>query len=220
MPPEYRLFFDEPVLKAYSYSSQSFTLRLGLSPLVQGDSLAQVVDRAALTTHISKEGQAVTDARYFVKSRGNPNFSITLPAGTELWSVTVNAKPVEPVMDQNSVLIPLQQHTDPDAVLVLDLKVAATSLVPRRVSLTAPIVAAPMMLAQWQIEPDEGQRLDYKNGTLTPANQPTDNSGFAQIPRAFQGGRFGEMLASICAMLLFLGVGTSSPGKCRRRPKM
>ncbi len=80
VPPEYRLFFDQPVLKAYRYSSRPFDLKLALSPLAQGDSLAQVVDRASLTTRISKEGQAITDVRYFVKNRGNPNFRLTLPA--------------------------------------------------------------------------------------------------------------------------------------------
>src|SRR5665213_2738339 len=53
VPAEYRLFFDQPVLKAYSYSARPFNLKLALSPLAQGDSLAQVVDRASLTTHIS-----------------------------------------------------------------------------------------------------------------------------------------------------------------------
>lgn len=205
VPPEYNLFFDQPVLKAYSYSSQPFNLELELSPLAQGDSLAQVVDRASLVTHISKEGQAVTDAHYYVKSRGNPNFSVTLPAGTELWSVTVNDKPAVPVTDQNSILIPLPQHADPDAVLALNLQVAATSSVPQHVSLAAPVVAAPVMLAKWQIEPDQGQKLEYQSGTLTPANRLPDNSGFGQMAQAFRG-HFGDMLTSICMALLFLGL--------------
>ena len=81
VPPEYRLFFDQPVLAAYRYSARPFNLKLALSPLAQGDSLAQVVDRASLTTHISKEGQALTDVRYFVKSRGNPNFRADAAGG-------------------------------------------------------------------------------------------------------------------------------------------
>jgi hypothetical protein len=60
VPSEYRLFFDAPVLAAYHYAARPFDLQLALSPLAQGDSLNQVVDRASLTTHISKEGQVVT----------------------------------------------------------------------------------------------------------------------------------------------------------------
>ena len=203
VPAEYRLFFDQPVLKAYSYSSRPFDLQLELSPLAQGDSLAQVVDRASLVTHISKEGQAVTDARYFVKSRGNPNFCVTLPAGTELWSATVNDEPVVPVMDTNSILIPLPQHADPDTVLALDLQVAATSSVPAHVGLAAPVVAAPVMLAEWQIEPDQGQRLVYQSGTLTPANRPADNSGFAQISELARNNATLDALTPLLAALAF-----------------
>jgi hypothetical protein len=183
VPAEYRLFFDQPILKAYSYSSRPFDLKLELSPLAQGDSLAQVVDRASLTTHISKEGQALTDVSYFVKSRGNQNFRVTLPAGTQLWSVTVNNAAVVPVMDNQSDLIPLPQHANPDTVLKIDLKLAATSSVPTSVSLAAPVVAAPVMLAEWQLVPDDGQRLLFRSGTLAPADGPGDVSGFAQIAR-------------------------------------
>src|SRR5216110_2445410 len=70
VPPEYRLFFDAPILAAYRYTSRPFNLKLALSPLAQSDSVSQVVDRADLSTHISKEGQVLTDARYFVKNRG------------------------------------------------------------------------------------------------------------------------------------------------------
>src|SRR6185369_3645915 len=41
VPPEYRLFFDAPVLAAYRYTSRPFNLKLALSPLAQGDSLSQ-----------------------------------------------------------------------------------------------------------------------------------------------------------------------------------
>jgi hypothetical protein len=245
VPPEYRLFFDQPVLAAYRYSSRPFNLKLALSPLAQGDSLAQVADRASLVTHISKEGQAITDARYFVKSRGNPNFRVTLPEGTQLWSATVNNAAVVPVTagsadfqsavsrisnpqtaanstpgrvqlgdtaDSKSALrgitylIPLPQHADPDTVLTLDLKVAATSSVPTRVTIAAPIVAAPVMLAEWKLEPDEGQRLIYRGGTLTPAGGTADTSGFAQIAQAIHGGQAGEMLASLCVALVFIAL--------------
>ena len=105
VPAEYRLFFDAPLLAAYRYTARPFNLKLALSPLAQGDSLSQVVDRASLTTHISKEGQMLTNAHYFVKNRGNANFRLTLPEGTELWSATVNGTAVVPVKDDQANLI-------------------------------------------------------------------------------------------------------------------
>src|SRR6185295_11846117 len=186
VPAEYRLFFDAPILAAYRYTARPFNLRLTLSPLAQGDSLSQVVDRASLTTRITKEGQ-VTDAIYFVKNRGNPNFRLTLPDGTELWSVAVNGAPVVPVTDAKATLIPLPQRTDPNAVLRLDLKLASRSQNSGRVVVAAPILNAPVMLAQWKLEPDTGQRLVYRKGSLTPAGGVPDVSGFAGLARMFEG---------------------------------
>jgi len=204
VPPEYRLFFDQPVLKAYRYSARPFNLKLALSPLAQGDSLAQVVDRASLTTRISKEGQAITDVRYFVKSRGNPNFSVTLPEKTELWTATVNGKPVVPVTDGAANLIPLPQHADPDTVLTLDLKLAARAPDAGHLTIATPKVATPVMLAEWQLQPDEGQQLRFLSGTLTPVGGRTDVSGFAQIGQTIHGYKAGAFLFSWVMSLGFL----------------
>jgi hypothetical protein len=204
VPPEYRLFFDQPVLKAYRYSARPFNLKLALSPLTQGDSLAQVVDRASLTTRISKEGQAITDVRYFLKSRGNPNFRVTLPARTELWSATVNGKAVVPVTDGEANLIPLPQHADPDLVMTLDLQIAARSADATRPTVTTPKVAAPVMLAEWQLQPDAGQQLQFLGGALTPVGGTGDASGFAQIAQTTRGYHLREFLFLVVLSLGFL----------------
>ncbi|MEO8426365.1 MAG: hypothetical protein ABI651_04550 [Verrucomicrobiota bacterium] len=207
VPPEYRLFFDAPILAAYRYTSRPFNLRLALSPLAQGDSLSQVVDRASLTTRISKEGQVLTDARYFIKNRGNPNFRITLPDGTQLWSATVNGAAVVPVNDGNANLIPLPQRADPNAVLTLDLKLAALPKNPKRVTIAAPVVAAPVMLAEWKLQPDTGQRLVYRSGSLTPVGDGvTDVSGFAGLARIFKGDEAGRAMVALLAALILVGL--------------
>ena len=205
VPPEYRLFFDAPILAAYRYTSRPFNLKLALSPLAQGDSLSQVVDRATFATHISKEGQVLTDARYFVKNRGNPNFRLTLPAGTELWSAQVNGAPVVPVLDGTSNLIPLPQRADPNAVLTVDLKLAARSGDAKRLSVAAPIVNAPVMLAEWKLEPDAGQRLVYRRGSLTPAGGVPDASGFAGLARLFKGEESARAIFLLLAVVVLVG---------------
>jgi hypothetical protein len=209
VPPEYRLFFDAPILAAYRYTSRPFDLKLALSPLAQGDSLSQVVDRALLTTRISKEGQALTDVRYFVKNRGNPHFRLTLPPGTQLWSATVNGASVVPVTDAQANLIPLPQHADPNAVLTLDLKLAGTN--DRKViTLAAPVVNAPVMLAEWKLEPDTGQRLVYRRGSLTPAGGRPDISGFAELARMFRGNEGSRALTSLFAALVLMALAVAA----------
>jgi len=210
VPAEYRLFFDAPILAAYRYSARPFDLQLALSPLAQGDSLSQVVDRAALTTRISKEGQVLTEAQYFVKSRGNAHFHLALPSGVELWSATVNGASVVPVKDRTGNLIPLPQQPDPNAVLTIALKLAERSKNPRRVHVALPTVAAPVMLTEWKLEPDTAQRLVYRSGSLTPAGGVPDVSGFAQLARTFRGGAsagaIGAALAAIALLVLAITV--------------
>lgn len=185
VPPETRLFFDAPILAAYRYTARPINLQLELSPLAQGETVSLVVDRATLQTRVSQEGQVLTDARYFVKNRGNPNFKLTLPAGVSLWDVKVNGQPVTPVADGQVNLIPLPPRADPNAVLTLDLKLASRSSAPTRVPVAAPIVAAPVLLAEWRLEPDTGQRLVYRTGTLTPAGGVVEVTGFAGLARLF-----------------------------------
>ena len=204
VPSEYRLFFDAPILAAYRYPARPFSLKLAMSPLAQGDSLNQVVDRASLETRISKEGQVLTDVRYFVKSRGNPHFRLTLPEGTQLWSATVNGAAVVPVIDKNANLIPLPHDANPDAVLEVQLKLAQTNDA-ARVTIAAPIVAAPVMLAEWKLEPDTGRRLIYRSGSLTPVGGVADISGFAGWARIFSSQEAGRAWTLIFAAFVLLG---------------
>ncbi len=204
VPSEYRLFFDAPILAAYRYPARPFSLKLALSPLAQGDSLNQVVDRASLETRISKEGQVLTDVRYFVKTRGNPHFSVTLPKATQLWSATVNGSAVVPVIDGDANLIPLPQGANPDAVMEIQLKLAQTNDA-RRVTVAAPIVAAPVMLAEWKLEPDTGRRLIYRSGSLTPVGGVADISGFAGLAKIFSGQEAGRAWTLVVAAFVLLG---------------
>jgi len=205
VPAEYRLFFDAPILAAYRYNARPFNLQLVLSPLTQGDTLSQVADRAALETHISKQGQVVTSAKYFVKNRGQPHFRLTLPAGTELWAATVNGVTAVPTLDRGVHLIPLPQRADPNAVMVVDLKLASRSKDADRVSVAAPIVGAPVLLSEWKLRPDAGQRLEYRKGSLAPAQGIADHSGFAQLFQLLRD-EGAPLLLVIAIVLLLVGL--------------
>jgi hypothetical protein len=183
VPAEYRLFFDAPILAAYRYNARPFNLQLVLSPLAQGDTLSQVADRAALETRISKQGQVVTSAKYFVKNRGQPNFRLALPPGTELWAATVNGITAVPTLDGKAHLIPLPGRADPNAISLVELKLASRSEKPERVTVAAPIVGAPVLLAEWKVQPDAGQRIVYREGSLAPAEGISDDSGFVGLSR-------------------------------------
>jgi hypothetical protein len=206
VPPEYRLFFDAPVLAAYRYASRPFNLKLSLSPLAQGDSVSQIVDRASFQTRISKEGQMLTDVRYFIKNRGNPNFRLTIPEGTQLWAASINGQSTVPVSDGKASLVPLPQSGDPNAVLELDLKLASQSTDPENVTVNAPIADAPVMLAEWKMDPDAGRRLVYQHGSLQPAGGAVDVSGFAQLTRLWQGADSSRVQTLLFVILALVAV--------------
>jgi len=60
------------------------------------------------------------------------------------------------------------------------------------------------MLAEWKLQPDTGQRLVYRTGSLTPAGGVTNVSGFAELARIFKGDEAGRALISLFAALLLV----------------
>jgi hypothetical protein len=206
VPAEYRLFFDAPILAAYRYADRPFTLELALQPLAQGDTVGQVIDRARLTTRISKEGQVLTDARYYIKNKGSPHLELVVPESMRLWSVTVNGTTVVPVTTTNRVnLVALPRQGDPNAVQVLELKLASRSPHARYLVLEAPILTAPVLLAEWKLEPELGRRLVFRGGSLNPATAAVDNSGFAGMLRLLRG-QLGEGFLARLATSLVLAL--------------
>ena len=179
IPAEYRLLFDAPILAAYRYTSRPFTLQLALQPLAQKDSIRQLIERASILTRISKDGQAVTEARYFLKSQDTPNLRVALPTGAELWTASVNGADVVPMDDGNHKLIPLSSKAEPNAVQDVRVKLAARSPDPRQISIATPSLGVPILLADWRIEGESGQRIRFVRGPLLP-------SGVHEIPSLLQ----------------------------------
>ena len=208
VPSEYRLFLDAPILAAYRYAARPFDLKLSLSPLAQGESVNQIVDRASLQTRVSKEGQIVTTARYFIKNRGEPGLRLTLPPGSDLWSASINGAPVVPVLDGAARLIPLPHTADPNAIQELDLTLASRNADSEDLEVRAPIVGAPIMLGEWKLKPDTGQRLVFRGGSLLPVSGPSDVSGFAQLARLFSGANTVRAWVWLIGALLLSGAAT------------
>lgn len=207
VPAEQRLFFDAPILAAYRYTSRPFNLQLALEPLAQGDTVSQVVDRASLTTRISREGQVVTEAVYYVKNKGVPHLRLSVPEGSQLWSVMVNRNVVVPVADGRTNLIPLPQRNDPDSLNELRVKIASRARSASRLTVSAPVLSAPVLLSEWRLVPDDGRKLIYRGGTLSPAGGVIDPSGFAGLRRMLTGDESWRVAASVALSCLLSVVG-------------
>ncbi len=209
IPPEHRLLFDAPILAAYQYTARPFSLELALHSLGLGETVHQVVDRAALNTHVSREGEVVTEASYFVKSQGYSHLRLSLANDAQLWEAKVNGVKVVPVADRKETLIPLPTKVDPSAVLSVNLKLASKSKEKKLVNLAAPALSVPVMLTEWTVAPDDEYRLQFKEGTVAPVASSQENrSGFAWLWQALQGHYADDWQMPLMAMpaLLLIGV--------------
>ena len=207
VPVEYRLLLDAPMLEAWQYTSRPYVARVRLTSLGQGGTVNQVVDRAAFRTRISSEGNAVTDIKYLVKSKGFAHLRITVPENATLWSAKVQGREVVPVTDQSSTLIPLPQNVVPNTIIPVDVKIAAKAENEEQVPLALPKVEAPILLADWQVAPDDGRRLIFDGGVLSPQYGQPDVSGFAWLTRLVNGqwGRGPQTMLWVLAIALLVG---------------
>ena len=183
IPEEYRLLFDAPVLDAYQYSGSDFTLNKRLKPLNRQDSLEQVADRAAFTTHVSIDGQAVTTATYFLKNRGLPHFKVALDKEVVIWETKVDDKRVNPIMQGETILVPLPKGQNANAPVKVTLKFAPKPSNSDDVQVTLPRVGTTLLLSNWSVNPDPEHRLDFVAGNTSPTNPRPDLSGFARLKR-------------------------------------
>lgn len=208
VPVEYRLLLDAPMLAAWQYTSRPYVARLRLTSLGQGGTVNQVVDRATFRTRISSEGNALTDIKYLVKSKGYAHLRITVPESATLWSAKVQGREVVPVTDQSSTLIPLPQNVVPNTIIPVDIKIAAKAENERQIPLALPKVEAPILLADWQVSPDEGRRLIFEKGVLAPQYGTPDVSGFAWISRLVNGQWGPEPKAMLWGLAFALLIGS------------
>ena len=86
LPAEFRLLSSAPSLAIYQYTARPFALEVGIEWYAAGETVDQVVDFAKLSSQISRDGQVVTDAQFFVKTRGRKALRLELPAGAKLWA--------------------------------------------------------------------------------------------------------------------------------------
>ena len=202
IPEEYRLLFDAPILAAYQYSRGRFTLNKRLKPLSRQGSLEQVGDRAAFSTQVSNDGQAVTTATYFLKNRGQAHFEVELEKEVELWEAKVAGRRVIPITQGERILVPLPKGQNPNDPIEVSLKFAPKASDDGEFRVTLPKVGSPLLLANWNVMPDQDYRLDFVAGNALPTNPRPDLSGFAWLKRGGWGLPF--LFAALAAFVVGL----------------
>lgn len=187
LSPENKLLVQQPVLSAYQYTESPVTLSLAIESLSETSGTSQIVERAAIETRISRDGQSVSTIRYVVKSVGLPHLELSIPENAQLWTASVDNQKVVPIETGERTLIPLP--AEQGYLRIIELQVAATSLTPSPVTVTAPTLDLPIIHTSWALEAAPGQALKLLSGTIQPEHPDTEINGFEQLTHLFRGGR-------------------------------
>jgi hypothetical protein len=167
------------------------------------DTAEQVVDFARLSSQISRDGQVVTDARYFVKTRGQKALRIVLPEGVKLWEARVDNEVVNARADADQTLIPLPPRMNPNEPVEVVLRLGQMTGSPEYPLLIAPKMLAPTVIGQWTLNSDPDRLLVPRGGTAELKTSSLTESGFEWVNNRGRAGVL-TMLAAIAIAGLLL----------------
>ncbi len=201
LPAEFRLLSSAPTLAAWQYTARDFKIAMKIEWFEPGETVGQVVDFLRLSSQVSRDGQWVTDARFFVKSKGRSALRATLPAGAVLWEAKVNGESVNARSDGGETLVPLPSQVDPNKAVEVTLRYGARSENPRHPRLAAPILAAPVVIGEWTVTGDEGRQLVPRGGSAELVRPGLAESGWEWLAR--RSGGVGPLLVlGLAAVIL------------------
>ncbi len=137
LPEQLLLRTDNPILHAFRYAQADPAPRftVGITRHSEIETPHAVVDEATYRTLYTRDGVAVTTARYMVRNRRQQFLRVELPEGSEVWSARVDGRTQTPALEAGS---------DEDAPIVLLNIVSAADAFPVEIvfATTAPTLGA------------------------------------------------------------------------------
>lgn len=188
IPAAYTGPITDPIIKAFKYVRSPHSLAVRIEPYKTEQLLGQVADYISIDTRITKDGESVTTASYYVKNASRQYLELRLPKGVDLWSIRrVNEDGRrEDVLSQQKgegvYLIPVGRPTDPNTSIHLEVQYARSmpSLGFWRSGVSGTRLAAPTLsethaaFASWRVEVPEKFSISSARGNLSSeANVPT-----------------------------------------------
>ena len=209
LPTEYRLLTSSPSLAVYQYTARPFSFEMGVEWFDQGETVDQIVDFAQLSSQVSRDGQVVTDARFFVKTRGRKALRMKLPEGMQLWEARVDNQVVNARADGEQTLVPLPARMNPNEPVEVALRFGQAAVGSgQTVNLTAPQLLVPTVINEWVLRCDPEHLLVPKGGNADLVGQRLRPTGFETISGMGMGS--GALLFGLIAATMFLLRGSAS----------
>ncbi|BCX50108.1 RNA-binding protein [Haloferula helveola] len=202
LPAEYRLLTSAPTLGAWQYTAGDVDLQMDIQWYEVGEAIGEVIDFASLDSHVSRDGQVVTTARLFARSKGAATLEFNLPEGANLWEALVDGERVNARKDGAKTLVPLSRQVDPNEAVEVVLRYGQ-SFEEERIQLDAPKVGTATAIANWTVRGDENRRLIPHDAEGAQLVRPvTTETGFEWI--ASHGRRWAPLLLMFAVIGLVL----------------
>lgn len=206
LPAEFRLLSSSPSLAVYQYTARPFALEMDIRWYPPAETVDQLVDFAKLSSRISRDGQVVTDAKYFVKTRGRKALRLALPKDVKLWEVRADQAIVNARTDGDQTLIPLPPKLNPNEPVEVVLRLGQTVKHARSPMLSSPKTQTPTVISEWTVTSDPGQVLVPKGGTAQLNTPIPAETGFAWVSSRASGSVIFLLLAmAVSGGLLWSG---------------
>ncbi len=110
------------LIAAFEYFVHPYSLLLNATRHTPEPVLSAMADSLALTTVLSKDGLARSQAVYALRGVRIPFLSVNLPEGSELWTARVAGEPVKPMKgEEGSIQIPLGDWLKRDTAVEVGL---------------------------------------------------------------------------------------------------
>ena len=199
LPAEYRLLSNAPSLAVFQYTSRPFALEIDLDWYERAEAVDQVVDFASLASTLSRDGQVVTEARYFVKTRGRGSLRLVLPEGVRLWETRVDGAVINAQTDADRTIVPLPARLNPNHPVEVRMRFGHESGKSGRsvLRLTAPRLLAPTVMTEWTLQADPDRKLLPRGGNAELGGGRENRAGFHWIA-----GRAGIRAGLLFALVL------------------
>jgi hypothetical protein len=117
LPQQLVLKTTNPILRAYKYMQVEPALVLAVTRHKQIDVQQAVIDEARYQTLYTRDGHAITSARFSVRNSREQFLKVRLPKGSKVWSVFVANRAEKPALEETkqgepNVLIKIITSTD------------------------------------------------------------------------------------------------------------
>lgn len=122
LPQDKAKGIDVPLVLAFKYVRHPYNICIDVEKHQDIAVLVAMAESAKITTMLTKDGQIIVDAFYYIKNKQKQYLNIYLPADVNIWSVFVNNKPVRPSrVEGGNIVIPLEKSSREDVSFPVEI---------------------------------------------------------------------------------------------------